>query len=54
MDGTAAAGSSAAFARGDHVHPTDTSREPVFTMNYDANDNALVISKAIGTVTSGN
>jgi hypothetical protein len=26
MDGTAAAGSSAAFARGDHVHPTDTSR----------------------------
>ena len=54
MDGTAAAGSSMAFARGDHVHPTDTSREPVFTMNYDASDNALVISKAIGTVTSGN
>ena len=26
MDGTGAAGSSAAFARGDHVHPTDTSR----------------------------
>lgn len=26
MDGTAAAGSSAAFARGDHRHPTDTSR----------------------------
>jgi hypothetical protein len=26
MDGTGAAGSSAAYARGDHVHPTDTSR----------------------------
>ena len=26
MDGTAAVGTSAAFARGDHVHPTDTSR----------------------------
>ena len=26
MDGTASAGSSAAYARGDHVHPTDTSR----------------------------
>lgn len=26
MDGTGAAGSSVAFARGDHVHPTDTSR----------------------------
>ena len=29
MDGTASAGSSAAFARGDHVHPTDTSRYSV-------------------------
>jgi flagellar basal body rod protein FlgF len=26
MDGTASAGSSDAYARGDHVHPTDTSR----------------------------
>jgi hypothetical protein len=26
MDGTAAVGSEATFARGDHVHPTDTSR----------------------------
>ena len=26
MDGTAAAGASAAWSRGDHVHPTDTSR----------------------------
>ena len=28
MDGTASPGSSAAWARGDHVHPTDTSRMP--------------------------
>lgn len=27
MDGTASAGSSALYARGDHVHPTDTSRQ---------------------------
>ena len=27
MDGTASAGSSSAYARGDHVHPTDTSRQ---------------------------
>lgn len=29
MDGTASAGSSGAWARGDHVHPTDTTREAV-------------------------
>lgn len=29
MDGTASAGSSSQFSRGDHVHPTDTSREAV-------------------------
>jgi hypothetical protein len=28
MNGTAAAGSSASFSRGDHIHPTDTSRAP--------------------------
>ena len=27
MDGTASAGSSTDYARGDHVHPTDTSRQ---------------------------
>lgn len=29
VDGTATAGSELAFARGDHVHPTDTSRAPL-------------------------
>ncbi len=28
IDGTAAAGSSTRFARGDHIHPTDTTRAP--------------------------
>lgn len=28
MDGTASAGSSDLYARGDHVHPTDTTRAP--------------------------
>ena len=54
MDGTASAGSENAFARGDHVHPTDTSREPAFTINYSASDNALVFSKSFGIVTGGN
>lgn len=31
MDGTAAKGSETAFARGDHVHPTDTSRQAKIT-----------------------
>lgn len=31
MDGTAAVGSSNAFARGDHRHPTDTSRQAAIT-----------------------
>jgi hypothetical protein len=29
MDGTAAAGSASVWSRGDHVHPTDTSRQPL-------------------------
>lgn len=29
MDGTASAGSSTSYAKGDHVHPTDTSRAPL-------------------------
>ena len=29
MDGTAAVGTELAFARGDHIHPSDTSRVPV-------------------------
>lgn len=34
MDGTAAPGSAAEFARGDHVHPTDTSRAPLASPTF--------------------
>lgn len=37
MDGTAAAGSSALYARGDHVHPTDTSRASVTALSAKSN-----------------
>lgn len=40
MDGTADAGTSEKFARGDHVHPSDTSRVPMSWMT----NNALQIS----------
>lgn len=34
MDGTAAAGTSAAYSRKDHVHPTDTSRAPLASPEF--------------------
>ena len=34
MDGTAAAGVSALYARGDHIHPTDTSRAPLANPSF--------------------
>lgn len=34
MDGTATAGKETAFARGDHVHPTDTSRAPLASPDF--------------------
>ena len=34
MNGSAAAGSSARYARQDHVHPTDTSRAPLASPNF--------------------
>jgi|GEM_PF-3175780 len=37
MDGAAAAGSSANYARADHVHPTDTSRAPIFSPVFSGN-----------------
>lgn len=37
MDGTAAVGTETAFARGDHVHPTDTSRASTATFSTSAN-----------------
>jgi hypothetical protein len=34
MDGTGAAGSATAYARGDHVHPSDTSRAPLVSPTF--------------------
>lgn len=34
MDGTASAGSSSLYAKGDHVHPTDTSRAPLASPTF--------------------
>ncbi|MBO7667765.1 MAG: hypothetical protein J6T26_04815 [Firmicutes bacterium] len=39
MDGTASAGSSGNYARGDHVHPTDVSRAPVYGLGKNLLDN---------------
>lgn len=40
MDGTASAGSSTSAARGDHVHPTDTSRASVAALQSEASTRA--------------
>ena len=52
MDGTASAGSSSAYARGDHVHPTDTSRVPTSrTINGKALTSNIQLTPAdIGTI----
>lgn len=47
MDGTASAGTSVSWAKGDHVHPTDTSREAVANKN-----NTLVPSSETDYVTA--
>lgn len=39
MDGTASPGSSGAWAKGDHVHPSDTSRVPVYGLGKNLLDN---------------
>lgn len=44
MDGTASPGSSGAWARGDHVHPRDTSRVPVYGMGKNLLDNAYFLN----------
>lgn len=40
MDGTAAVGTSTAFARGDHVHPSDTSKQDVLTFDNQPIENS--------------
>lgn len=43
MDGTASPGSSGAWAKGDHVHPSDTSRVPVYGLGKNLLDNAYFV-----------
>lgn len=40
MDGTAAVGTSTAFARGDHRHPSDTSKQDVLTFDNTPKENS--------------
>lgn len=55
MDGTAAAGSSADYARADHVHPSDTSKQDVLTAAQMSAVNSGVtadfVTKKFATVT---
>lgn len=45
MDGTAATGTEMAFARGDHIHPTDTSRAPLASPAFTGNPTAPTQTK---------
>lgn len=51
MDGTASAGSSANYARGDHVHPTDTSRAAASDLANKADRITEVTVSTAGAVT---
>ena len=50
MDGTASRGSSDNFARADHVHPTDTSREPAVTEVTNTDTGALTPALDAGKI----
>ena len=49
MDGTAAVGTENAFARGDHVHPTDTSRAPLASPTFTGTPKAPTASAGTNT-----
>lgn len=49
MDGTAKVGTEKAFARGDHVHPTDTSRAPLASPTFTGTPKADTASKGTNT-----
>ena len=55
INGAAAAGSSAAFARGDHVHPTDTSRQAAMpgVASDGASGMTVAGNLAVGTTVPG-
>lgn len=49
MDGTGAAGTSADYARGDHVHPTDTSRAPLASPTFTGTPSAPTAAAGTNT-----
>lgn len=49
MDGTAKVGTEKAFARGDHVHPTDTSRAPLASPTFTGTPKAPTASAGTST-----
>ena len=54
MDGTAAVGTGTTFARADHVHPTDTSRQPVTGITNGANAAAGQVGEFLETTAFSN
>lgn len=58
MDGTAALGSDTGYAKGDHVHPTDTSRQAKVTVNGilkgDGNGGVSAAMRGSDYIASGN
>lgn len=54
MDGTAAVGTSTAFARGDHVHPSDTSKANVSDLPTFKNTNDVIYPISKFTETANN
>lgn len=53
MDGTAATGTATAYARADHVHPTDTSRLGGIVLNTSAEPYDVPVSSGTATITIG-
>ena len=49
MDGTAAVGSETKWARGDHVHPTDTSRAPITSPDFQGTPTAPTATAGTNT-----
>lgn len=53
MDGTAAVGTSAKYAREDHVHPTDTSRLSGVTLDTSADTYVVPVANGVATIDIG-
>lgn len=49
MDGTAAVGTETAYAKGDHVHPTDTSRAPIASPEFSGTPKAPTATAGTST-----